>query len=232
MKITRLLNLISCALLLGTGAATAQDAVTISEGNYVRGTIKGTNYSTVALMKDDETIVQYFAKDIREFVWNGETYVSKPIVIKKKMEHRFFKLEAYGAVNLYSFGGNNNAVEEAPAKRNRIRPSIGIGAGSGGFGGVGVGGGFSFGGGNRPPQEPVSKNRPPSAYFIEKYGTGPMQELPVEGNSEGKTQLIKNVLLQKLTNDDDLAERIKATESFDAKLIKAYVTAYNEMHKK
>ena len=232
MKITRIFHLITFALLFGGGTAVAQDAVTISDGNYVRGTVKGTNYSTVALLKDDQSIVQYFAKDIKEFVWNGETYVSKPIVLKKKMEYRFFKLEAYGAVNLYSFGGMSNAMDEPQPRRSRIRPSVGIGAGSGGFGGVGVGGGITFGGGGRSSQEPVSKNRPPSAYFIEKYGTGPMQELPVEGgNSEGKNQQIKNVLLQKLSNDEDLAERIKATESFDAKLIKAFVTAYNEMHK-
>jgi hypothetical protein len=59
-----------------------------------------------------------------------------------------------------------------------------------------------------------------------------MQEIPADGSSSGKTELIKSILLQKLTNDEDLAERIKATETFDAKLIKAFVAAYNDIQKK
>src|SRR6188768_760609 len=80
--------------------SSAQDAVVIASGDFVRGTIQGTNFSTVILKNDDETLVQYKASDIKEFLWNGETYVSKPIVIKKKMEHRFFKIIEQGAVNL------------------------------------------------------------------------------------------------------------------------------------
>ena len=83
--------------------SSAQDAVVIASGDFVRGTIQGTNFSTVILKNDDETLVQYKASDIKEFLWNGETYVSKPIVIKKKMEHRFFKIIEQGAVNLLVF---------------------------------------------------------------------------------------------------------------------------------
>jgi hypothetical protein len=209
----------------------AQDAVVISDGNFVRGTITGMDFTTVILKNDDDgTLSPYKAKDIKEFLWNGDTYVSKPIVIKKRMELGFFKLIEQGSVNLYSVGGNS-AVEAPERKKARIRPSIGIGGGTGGFGGVGGGVGISLGGGrNREDNEP--RQAGPTAYFLERFGTGPMVELPVNGgNSDNKNQQIKNALLQKLSNDEDLAERIKATETFDAKLIKAFVAAYNEMHK-
>ena len=217
-------------LLLASVAIKAQDIVVISEGNFVRGTIQGTDFSTVILKNEDESLSQFKAKDIKEFLWNGDTYVSKPILIKKRMELRFFKVIARGAVNLYSIGGNTGA-EEPQQKRTRIRPSIGIGGGTGGFGGIGGGVGITIGGG-RNRQDDQVRQAGPTGYFIERFGTGPMVELPVNaGNSDSKNQQIKNVLLQKLSNDEDLAERIKATESFDAKLIKAFVAAYNEMHK-
>lgn len=218
-------------ILMAINTVKAQDAVVISDGNFVRGTIQGTDFSTVVVKNDDDGAVSTFkAKDIKEFLWNGDTYVSKPIVIKKRMEFRFFKVMERGTVNLYSIGGNTN-VEEAQPKRARIRPSFGIGGGTGGFGGLGGGVGITLGGGReRDASQP--RQAGPTAYFLEKVGTGPMVELPLNaGNSDNKNQLIKNALLQKLVNDEDLSERIKATESFDAKLIRAYVAAYNEMHK-
>lgn len=219
-------------MLMASGTLKAQDAVVIAEGNFVRGTIQGTDFSMVILKNEDESLSQFKAKDIKEFLWNGETYVSKPIVIKKRMEHRFFKLIEQGAVNLYSIGGSTG-VEEVQPKRARIRPSVGIGGGTGGFGGLGGGVGITFGGGRNRDEGQQAKVAGPTAYFIEKFGTGPMQEIPADaGNSGNKNQQVKNLLLQKLTNDDDLAERIKATESFDAKLIRSFVAAYNSMHKK
>lgn len=223
-----------CSLLLLCAAiyGHAQDAVTIAPGDFIRGTIQGTDFATVVLKKDDESLIQFKAKDIQEFLWNGETFVSKPIVIKKKMEHRFFKVVELGAVNLYALGGGKSNTNDVEPKRSRIRPSFGIGGGTGGFGGMGGGVGITLGGGRGNRQESQTSQAGPAVYFIEKFGTGPMQELPVEaGNSEAKNQLIKNALLQKLTNDEDLAERIKATEAFDAKLVRAFVSAYNAMHK-
>ena len=220
-------------LILSITALTtkAQDAIVISDGNFVRGTITGMDFTTVILKNDDDgSLSPYKAKDIKEFLWNGDTYVSKPIVVKKRMELGFFKRIEQGTVNLYSVGGNS-AVEVPEPKKARIRPSIGIGGGAGGFGGVGGGVGISLGGGrNRADSQP--RQAGPTAYFLERFGTGPMVELPVNaGNSDNKNQLIKNALLQKLSNDEDLAERIKATETFDPKLIRAFVAAYNEMHK-
>jgi hypothetical protein len=230
MKLSKMFAAV-LAFSLTIFSAAAQDVVVISEGNFVRGTIQGTDYSNVAIKQEDAAVALYKAKDIKEFLWNGETYVSKPIVVKKKMEHRFFKLIEHGAVNLYSIGGSAGTEQPEP-KRTKVRPSFGVGGGTGGFGGLGGGVSISLGGGrSRGEEGKVAKERP-TGYFIERFGTGPMLEIPVEGgNSNNKTQHIKNVLLQKLTNDEDLAERIKATESFDAKLIRAFVSAYNGMNK-
>lgn len=211
--------------------STAQDIIVISEGNFIRGTIQGTDYSNVTIKQENDALALYNAKDIREFLWNGETFVSKPIVIKNKMGHRFFRLIEHGAVNLYSIGGNT-APDQPKPKRAKVRPSFGIGGGTGGFGGVGGGIGISIGGGKSDKNDSKSAQVRPTAYFIEKFGTGPMLEIPIEGgNSDSKNQQIKNVLLQKLTNDEDLAERINTTESFDSKLIRAFVSAYNDMKK-
>ncbi len=229
MKAIKTISALVLLLIAGIGAM-AQDIVVIEPGNFLRGTIQATDYSTVIFTKEDESVLQLKATDIQEFVWNGETYVSKPIVVNNKMQHKFFKIIEHGAINLYSIGGNVG-VDVPEPKRARIRPSIGIGAGTGGFGGVGIGGGISIGGGRR--QEPPKRKVMPATFFIEKFGTGPMLEMPTEGaGSPEKNQHIKNVLLQKLTNDEALAEKIKATENFDSKLIIAFVTAYNEAHKK
>jgi hypothetical protein len=205
----------------------AQDAILISEGNFVRGVIKGTNFSSVAIQEDDQTIKEFQAKDIQSFIWNGETYASKPIVVKKKMEYRFFKLIESGTVNLYSYGDKAETPQVAQP-RIKVRPQIGIGMGTGGFGG-GVGGGVSIGlgGGRRNDEQATGSQKVRISYFIEKPGTGPMQEVAIEN-----TNAVKTILLGKLTNDEDLAESIKATESFDAKNLAAYVKAYNSSGKK
>ena len=204
----------------------AQDAILISEGNFVRGVIKGTNFTAVAITEDDQTIKEYYAKDIQSFVWNGETYVSKPFVVKKKMEFRFFKLLESGTVNLYSYGDNGMVTEPAP-QRAKVRPSFGVGMGTGGMGG-GLGGGITIGGGgNRNQQPSLNAVKQKITYFIEKPGTGPIQEVNL-----ANANAVKTILLQKLTGDDDLAESIKATESFDEKNLAAYILAYNASGKK
>lgn len=214
------------AILL-TLNAHSQDIVVIKEGNFIRGTIKATNFSSVILKNEDESIVQYEAKDIKEFVWNGETYVSKPILIGKRLETRFFRLLEQGTVNLYSIGGNTMAAEPVQ-KRAKVRPSVAVGGGTGGLGG---GVGISIGGGrNSAADQP--KRILPTTYFIEKLGTGPLVEVPVEApDAAGKTQHIKNVLLQKLTNDEDFKARINAAEAFDGKQLRALIVGYNALKK-
>lgn len=212
-------------ILLASTKLFAQDAILISEGNFVRGVIKGTNFISVAIQEDDQTIKEYQAKDIQSFVWNGETFASKPIVVKKKMEFRFFKVLETGTVNLYSFG-DKSETPQTPQPRVKVRPSIGLGMGTGGFGG-GLGGGITIGSGRRN-DEPVNTGvRGKVSYFIEKPGTGPIQEVNLDN-----TNAVKTILLQKLSNDEDLAESIKATEGFDPKNLAAYVKAYNSSGKK
>lgn len=221
------INLLGVVMLFTFTSANAQDAVLISEGNFIRGLIKGTNFSSVAIVHDDQTIAEYQAKDIQSFVWNGETYVSKPIVVKKKMEYRFFKLIESGAVNLYAYG-EKAVTEQAAQPRVKVRPTFGVGVGTGGFGG-GLGGGISIGGGGRRNEEQVNGGpRGKVSYFLEKPGTGPMQEVSLDA---GKTAEVRKLLLQKLNNDDDLAQSINATESFDIKNLTAYIKSYNVGHK-
>jgi len=215
-------------LLSASSLVNAQDAIVIDSGNFVRGTIQGTDYSTVTLVKDDKSTGVYKAKDIKEFMWNGETFVSKPIVNKKKMEFRFFKVVEMGAVNLYALGGNTGVGEAKPA-RNRIRPSFGVGLGTGGFGsGVGVGGGITIGGGRRQSDNQDYPQR--TVYYIERLGTGPMQFIAVDG-VDSDTESTRTLLLQKLINDDELAEKIRAADGFDARNVKAFINAYNTAKK-
>lgn len=200
----------------------AQDAVLISEGNFIRGVIKGTNYSSVSIEKDDQTIVQFQAKDIQSFIWNGETYVSKPILVKKKLETRFFKLIEGGAVNLYSFG-DKKITQQPQQNKVKIRPTFGVGMGTGGFGG-GLGAGISIGsgGGRRDAETETNPTNGKVFYYIEKPGVGPMQEVVLEN-----TSAVKTILLQKLSNDEDLADRIKNSENFSDLNLIAFIKAYN-----
>ncbi|RZM26460.1 MAG: hypothetical protein EOO88_16905 [Pedobacter sp.] len=219
----RSIKYIALALLFSVSAfhAYAQDVVVIDSNNYIRGTIKNTDYASVMILKDDATPVIYKANDVQEFMWNGETYISKRILIKKKMESRFFKALELGSVNLYAIG-EGPEVEIKP-NRPRISPSVGLGMGSGGFGGVGLGGGISFGGGRNSG---TTRARSKAVYFIERPGTGPIVEIPLSD-----TKQLKTLLLSKLNNDEDLAERINETTAFDSKNIAAFVKAYNAMHK-
>ena len=228
--ITFLGSIFTCLICL---SATAQDAVVISEGNFLRGTIKSTNFNSVILQDENDSFQEFFAKDIKEFNWNGDTYVSKPIVVKKRMEHRFFKLVAHGAVNLYAFGGNTSAVDQAPAaKRPRVRPNVGVGMGTGM--GSGIGGGISIDLGGRRSAEPAPvKRNIPSFYFIERLGS-PMQQLPInlgEASPTDQAGQMKSILLQKLTGNSAIEQRIKDAVSIEEKELVDLVKAYNETQK-
>ena len=207
-------------------AASAQDAVVIDTGNFVRGTIQGTDFLTVGLKKDDGTMAQYNAKDIKEFLWNGETYVSKPFLANKKAGYRFFKLVEAGKLNLYSMGGSTG-VTEKPRRRVRFSPSIGLGIGTGGYSGIGIGGGVSFGGRGDDDDRPRRERR--ALYYIEKPGSGDMMEITPD-NSDTNTQYIKNILMEKMSDDQDLTERIKGIEYFDVKSLTSLVKSYNSVH--
>ena len=215
------INLTFALILLLAPLLKAQDAVLISEGNFIRGVIKGTNFVSVAIADEENVIKEFHAKDIQSFLCNGVTYVSKPILMKKKPEIRFFKVIETGTVNLYSYG-ETSATPEAVQPRAKVRPSIGVGMGTGGFGG-GVGGGVSIGLGGRRQESPSQTiARGKVSYFIEKPGSGPIQEI-----SLSNTTATRNLLLQKLNNDEGLAESIKATENFDDRVLIALIKSYN-----
>lgn len=210
-------------LALFSFSAFAQDAVIIEDGNFVRGTIQGASASEVQLLRDDDVLQKFKAGNIKEYLWNGDIYVSKPLLVKNKVEQRFLKVEETGEVNLYSLGTNSAKEGEEPQRRVQVRPSIGVGIGSGGYRGVGFGGGITFGGGGGGRNR--QKKNQGITYYIEKPGSGPIQEVPL--TADNKTEAVKSVLLQKLTNNEDLVERLKAAEDFDAKNVQAFVKAYN-----
>lgn len=212
-----------------TITASAQDAIVISDGNFIRGTIQGTDYLTVGLKKDDGDIQQFNAKDIKEFLWNGETFVSKPFMTHKHTDYRFFRLVETGPINLYSMGGSLNN-EKPKRRRLRFMPSIGLGIGTGGFGGFGFGGGVEIAGNSRRDDDQPRPERH-AIYYIEKPGTGDMLEItPDADNSDANYDYIRNTLLDKFSDDADLTERVKSMNNFDVKSIQSLVKAYNSVH--
>lgn len=204
-----------CALSVST--ACSQDILVHSNGDIERTTILGTDFSSVKYTLGDGSSAVLGLKELKEFVWNGETYVKKTFFDQKKAQDRFAKLIETGTVNLYAIGGANN-VPSAPESRVKVRPSIGIGTGTGGMGG-GIGGSISFGGGRS--EAPVSRSSK-TFYFIEKPGTGAIQEVPVTD-----TRKTAAILLQKLGDDADLADRIKNTDEFTSSALIAFIKAYN-----
>ena len=225
MKTLKYLSFLLLFTLFSFGAA-AQDAIVIDTGNFIRGTVQGTDYSSVSMKTDDGTVTQYQAKDIKEFLWNGVTFVSKPFVRNKRTEYRFFKLVEAGTVNLYAMGGNTGN-EKQKRRRLRFMPSIGLGIGTGG-GGFGFGGGLSFGGGVREDEDQPARDRR-ALYYLERPGTGDMLEITPDGNT-ANTKYIREALLEKLSGDADLAERISKTDDFDIKTIQTMVKNYNSVH--
>lgn len=210
--------------------AAAQDAVVIADGNFIRGTIQGTDYVMVGIKKDDGTVEQFNAKDIKEFLWNGETFVSKPFITNKHTDYRFFKLIESGAVNLYTMGSGTLTADKPKRKRLRFMPSIGLGIGTGGFGGIGLGGGISIDGNRRDDDEQPRRERR-ALIYIEKPGTGEMLEItPDREQSDANSAYIKNTLLAKFADDRDLSARIKEMDNFDPKTIQSLVKTYNSVH--
>ncbi|PWS32418.1 hypothetical protein [Pedobacter paludis] len=216
-------------LLLG-GKLIAQDFIVKNNDEVIRGTIKGTDYFSVFISANDEADVILPAKDVKNFFWNGNSYVSKGFANKKDFEYRFVKVIEMGAVNLYSFGGET-LVPIQKEKKVKFRPSIGIGTGTGGFGGMGMGGGISIGGGrNSAPERPAGA--PVIRYFIEKPGTGPLQEIPIKGITEdSRKPEVKTILLQKLGDKPELKAKVEANADLNSRDVIELVKAYNETKK-
>jgi len=209
--------------------AEAQDFIVKNNDDVIRGTVKGTDYFSVFISENDETDIILPAKDIKNFFWNGNSYLSKGFATGKNLEYRFVKVIEMGKVNLYSFGGEK-LMPVQKQKKVRFSPSIGVGTGTGGYGGMGLGGGISIGGGRTPAERPAGA--PVVRYFIEKPGAGPMQEIPIKAITEDSRKAeVKTILLQKLGDDSNLKELVEANTALNAKEVTALVKAYNEAKK-
>jgi hypothetical protein len=208
----------------------AQDFIVKNNDDVIRGTIKGTDYFSVFISANDEADVILPAKDVKNFFWNGNSFVSKGFANGRNFEYRFVKVIEMGTVNLYSFGGGT-LVPEVKEKKVKFRPSIGIGTGTGGYGGMGMGGGISIGGGrNSAPERPAGA--PVVRYFIEKPGAGPLQELPMKAiTEETKKAEVKNILLQKMGDQPALKAKVEAGTDFNSRDVIEWVKEYNATKK-
>jgi len=216
-------------LLIIINSVSAQDFIVKNNDEVIRGTIKGTDYFSVFISANDEADVILPAKDVKNFFWNGNSYLSKGFATGKNLEYRFVKVIEMGKVNLYSFGGEK-LMPVQKQKKVRFSPSIGIGTGTGGYGGMGLGGGVSIGGGRNMPERPAGA--PVVRYFIEKPGAGPLQELPVKAITEDSRKAeVKTILLQKLGDKPNLKALVEANTALNAKEVTEFVRAYNEGNK-
>jgi len=210
--------------------ANAQDFIVKNNDEVIRGTIKGTDYFSVFISANDEADVILPAKDIKNFFWNGDSFVSKGFANGRNFEYRFVKVIEMGTVNLYSFGGGT-LVPEVKEKKVKFRPSIGIGTGTGGYGGMGMGGGISIGSGrNTAPERPAGA--PVIRYFIEKPGAGPLQEVPMKAMTEDtKKAEVKSILLQKMGDQPALKAKVEAGTDINSRDVIEWVKEYNATKK-
>jgi hypothetical protein len=210
--------------------ARAQDFIVKNNDDVIRGTIKGTDYFSVFISANDEADVILPAKDVKNFFWNGDSFVSKGFANGRNFEYRFVKVIEMGTVNLYSFGGGT-LVPAVKEKKVKFRPSIGIGTGTGGYGGMGMGGGISIGSGrNAAPERPAGA--PVVRYFIEKPGAGPLQEVPMKAITEDtKKTEVKNILLQKMGDQPALKAKVEAGTGFNSRDVIEWVKEYNATKK-
>ena len=208
----------------------AQDFIVKNNDDVILGTIKCTDYFSVFISSIDEADVILQAKDVKNFFWNGDSFVSKGFANGRNFEYRFVKVIEMGTVNLYSFGGGT-LVPQAKEKKVKFRPSIGIGTGTGGYGGMGMGGGISIGGGrDAAPERPAGA--PVVRYFIEKPGAGPLQEVPMKAITEDSKKIeVKNILLQKIGDQPALKTKVEAGTDFNSREVIEWVKEYNTTRK-
>ncbi|WP_231425794.1 hypothetical protein [Pedobacter sp. Leaf250] len=218
-------------LLFTANTISAQDFIVKNNDDVIRGTIKGTDYYSVYISANDEADVILPAKDVKNFFWNGNSFLSKGFANGKNFEYRFVKLIELGAVNLYSFGGGT-LVPAVKEKKVKFRPSIGIGTGTGNFGGMGMGGGIGVGLDNRnaAPERPAGA--PAIRYFIEKPGSGPLQEVPMKAiTDEDKTANVKTILLQKLGDNLSLKSKVESSTALNSREVIELIKEYNAAKK-
>lgn len=209
--------LLFISLLFGSAYTTlAQDIVVKKNGDVLRATILGTDFMSVRYSVNEAAPVISGLKDVKEFVWNGETYITKTFFGSKKAVDRFVRIVETGIVNLYSIGGTLSTENAPEPVRKGPRISVGLGTG----GGSGVGGGVNFGRQNTPQSNLPKQVK--TSYFIEKPGSGPILELNLE-NMTG----LRSILQQKLGDDERIASRIKTLTELDGKELIALIATYN-----
>ncbi|TCD12895.1 hypothetical protein EZ449_02290 [Pedobacter frigidisoli] len=223
----KIFNLFIIIFLFATNTLFAQDFIVKNNEDVVRGTIKGTDYFSVYISENDQADVILPAKDVKNFFWNGNSFLSKGFANGRNFEYRFVKVIEMGAVNLYSFGGGT-LMPASKEKKVKFRPSIGIGTGTGGYGGIGMGGGVSIGGGGRNSGPELPAGAPVVRYFIEKPGAGPLQEVPMKAiTDEDKKASVRTILLQKLGDQPDLKVKVENSAEFNSRDVIELVKAYN-----
>lgn len=226
----KIFSFFTTLFLFSIFSADAQDFIVRNNDEVIRGTIKGTDYFSVFISENDKNDVILPARDIKNFFWNGNSYLSKGFATGKNLEYRFVKLIEMGTVNLYSFGGET-LMPPVKQKNVRFRPSVGIGTGTGGYGGMGVGGGISIGGGrNNMPDRPAGA--PIVRYFIEKPGAGPLQEIPIKAITDDiRKSDVKTILLQKLGDQPAMKEKVEANTTLNSRDVIELIKEYNQAKK-
>ncbi|WP_129716800.1 hypothetical protein [Pedobacter sp. SYP-B3415] len=205
-----------------------QDIITRRNGDYLRGIIKACDAYNVVIEDERGGEKIFKIKDVRDFFWNGDTYIVKTFFDAKKPEERFAKVLESGAVNLYAVGGSPTAQ---PSQRStvRARPNIGVGMGTGGLGG-GIGGSISFGGG-RGSADDRPQPAPKTWYYVEKPGKNGVQSIPFAiVTPDAYKRAVKDILLLNLGDDPEIAAQINTSEAFDRKDVLALIKAYNTKH--
>lgn len=229
---------IFCITILFTLRLSAQDFVITNQDDVIRGTIKGTDYFSVFISQNDKKDLIFSANDVKNFFWNGDSFVSKGFAGKKNLEYRFVKVLEIGKVNLYTFGGGT-LIPVSKEKNVKFRPSISIGTGTsmgmgGGYGGLGragLGGGIGFGGGRgNNYQEEKPAGAPAIRYYIEKPGTGPMQEIQIKAITDPEQKIaVRSILLQKLGDVSDLKTKIESNSDLNSRDVLNWVIEYNSL---
>ncbi|RYG16722.1 MAG: hypothetical protein EOO07_12650 [Chitinophagaceae bacterium] len=73
----KILSFFTALFLLSIFSVAAQDFIVKNNDDVIRGTIKGTDYFSVFISENDKTDVILPAKDVKNFFWNGNSYLSK-----------------------------------------------------------------------------------------------------------------------------------------------------------
>ncbi|RYY10518.1 MAG: hypothetical protein EOO04_36765, partial [Chitinophagaceae bacterium] len=92
-------------------------------GEVLRGTILVADHRSVKFSVEEGAVIVGTLKEIKQFVWNGETYIIKTLFGTKKSEDVFVRIVESGKVNLYAIGGPSYAATSQPVVK--AKPTFG-----------------------------------------------------------------------------------------------------------